>query len=148
MERDGLAAEGVWYRRKAARIGSEIRAFEIFVREPGREYCFARLAGRAGGLALAVPSADTRAIVQDGQGRGTSNFQEDWALHVTGVSRRAWEFAVSGYRVLPRWLTARNGEALDAPLQRAILDIAGRSDKLLHWFDAADAVLVQGIIRG
>ncbi|MEO8715055.1 MAG: hypothetical protein ABI369_08585, partial [Acetobacteraceae bacterium] len=63
------------------------------------------------------------------------------------VSERVWQFAVSGYRVLPRWLAARSGEALDAALQRAILDIAWRIEELLSWFEAADTVLAQAIAK-
>jgi hypothetical protein len=73
--------------------------------------------------------------------------QEDQSLRLAGVSRRAFEFAVSGYCVLYRWLAARNGEAIDAALQRGILDIAGRIEELLHWFDAADAVLERALVR-
>jgi hypothetical protein len=46
---------------------------------------------------------------------------------------------------LPRWLIARNGEALDAALQRVALDAAWRIEELLHWFDAADVVLAAAL---
>ena len=71
--------------------------------------------------------------------------QEDQSLRISNLPERVWQFAVSGYRVLPRWLAARNGEALDAALQRAILDVAWRIEELLHWFDAADQVLARAI---
>ena len=62
------------------------------------------------------------------------------------VPEQVWEFAVSGYRVLPRFLAARAGEALDAALQRAILDIAWRIEELLHWLGQADAVLEAALV--
>ena len=50
---------------------------------------------------------------------------------------------VSGYPVLHRWLRARNGEPVDAVLQREILDVVGRVEELLHRFEAADPLLEQ-----
>lgn len=62
-------------------------------------------------------------------------------LALDRVPERAWTFAVSGYRVLYRWLAARNGEAWDVGLQRGALDLVNRLAELLHWFDQADPVL-------
>ena len=76
---------------------------------------------------------------------GRVPLQEDQPLFIANVPERVWQFAVSGYRVLPRWLAARNGEALNAVLQRAILDVARRVEELLHWFDTADKVLAQAV---
>ena len=127
---------------EAARIGADIRAVETFAREPGQAYRSARLTGRATGVTLSVP-AMARAFLSDSSGACFVPLQEDQSLRLAGVPERVWQFAVSGYRVLPRWLAARNGEALDAALQRAILDVAWRIEELLHWFDAADAVLAR-----
>jgi hypothetical protein len=131
---------------EAARVGGEIRALECFIREPEREYRGARLLGRASGVILAAPP-QRNAFLEDGSGRGFIPLQEDQSLRLAGVSRPAFEFAVSGYRVLYRWLAARNGEAIDAALQRGILDIVWRIEELLHWFDAADAVLERALVR-
>jgi predicted helicase len=129
---------------EAARIGAEIRMLETFAREPASRYRSARLAGRATGVTLAVPPIG-RAFLEDGRGAGTVALQDDQSLRISNLPERVWQFGVSGYRVLPRWLAARNGEALDAPLQRAILDVAWRIEELLHWFDAADQVLASAI---
>lgn len=128
----------------AARIGAEIRAVESFGRDPAPAFRTARLLGRATGLLLAVPKPAT-AYLEDGTGTGFIPLQADQSLRLAGLSTRAWGFGVSGYRVLYRWLAARQGEALDAPLQRGILDLAWRVEELLHWCDAADAVLAAAV---
>lgn len=127
----------------AVRIGAEIRAVETFAREPAAAYRSPRLTGKATELTLAVPNSD--AFHSDGTGRGFVPLLADQSLRLGNLPERVWEFGVSGYRVLPRWLTARNGEALDAALQRAILDVAWRIEELLHWFDAADEVLLRAV---
>lgn len=125
---------------EAVRIGAEIRAVETFARDPALQFRSARVIGRPSGVTLAVLPIG-RAFHEDGSGNGSVALQEDQSLRLTNVPQPVWEFAVSGYRVLPRWLLARNGEALDAALLRAIADIAWRIEELLHWFDEADAVL-------
>lgn len=129
---------------EAARIGAEIRAVQTFAREPAEPFRTARLLGRATGVTLATPPAD-RAFLEAGDGTGFVPLQPDQSLRLAGVPARVWTFAVSGYRVVPRWLAARDGEALDAALLRATLDIVWRVAELLHWFDAADAVLARAV---
>ena len=131
---------------EAAAVGAEIRALQAFARAPGGRFQSARLEGRATGVTLGVPPIRD-AFAERGDGTGSVALQEDQSLRLARVPQRVWEFAVSGYRVLPRWLLARNGEALDAALQRAILDVAWRIEELLHWFDAADAVLDRAVAR-
>lgn len=96
-------------------------------------------------MTLAVPP-QARAFLADGRGDGTLALQPDQSLRLIHLPEPVWAFAVSGYRVLPRFLAARAGEALDAALQRAILDIAWRIEELLHWFAAADAVLEASLV--
>jgi hypothetical protein len=129
---------------EAVRIGAEIRALETFARPPTGEFRSARLAGRATGVTLAVPPV-ARSYLATGRGSGTVALQEDQSSQLVGLPERVWQFAVSGYRVLPRWLASRNGEALDADLHRALLDVAWRIEELLHWFDAADQVLARAV---
>ncbi len=129
---------------EAAGIGAEIRALQTFARESAAGFRSTRLAGRATGVTLAVPPIG-RAFLADGRGSGAVALQDDQSLRLVSLPDRVWQFAVSNYRVLPRWLAARNGEALNAALQRAILDVAWRLEELLHWFDAADVVLAAAI---
>ena len=58
------------------------------------------------------------------------------------MPRAVWDFAVSGYRVLPRWLAARVGQPVDLTLVAAVRDLIARIAELLALFDRADAVLV------
>ena len=121
----------------AARIGAEIRALETFAREPAAAHRSARLVGHASGVIL--EAGDT--LINDAEGRGFVPLQADQSLRLGHLPEPVWRFAVSGYPVLPRWLAARRGEALDAGLNRAILDVAWRIQELLHWFAEADRVL-------
>lgn len=118
---------------EAARIGAQIRALETFARAPDPDRLpegFATLSSRpTGPLADAEWEDGELALCTDGSGV------------LAGISESVWTFAVSGYRVLPKWLTAREGQELDLPKIQEIRDIAGRIHELLHWFDQADLVL-------
>ena len=131
---------------EAARIGHHIVELETFSREPAEPFRTARLLGRATGLTLEIPTRSD-AFHQDGTGSGFVPLLTDESLKLAHIPERVWTFAVSGYRVLPRWLAARNGQALDAALHRAVLDLTGRIAELLHWFDTADPILAAALER-
>ena len=59
----------------------------------------------------------------------------------TGLPQAVWDFAVSGYRVLPRWIDGRKGLPFDNAMKDALRDVAARIHELLHWFERADLVL-------
>jgi len=128
----------------AAALGAAIRGLEGFSNEPSTAYRRARLTGTATGVTLAVPTP-ARAYLADGSGSGVVLLQADGSLRISGVPERTWTFEVSGYRVMYRWLAARNGEALDAALLRAALDLVWRITELYHLFDSADSVLDQAV---
>jgi hypothetical protein len=129
--------------RNAARIGSRIRGLQSFEAAPRTEFMLARLAGSATEPVMAMPTP-ARAFAGDGLS-GALSLQADGSLRVSGVSQRAWDFTVSGYKVLYRWVRARNGENLSGEsgvaLLRGVLDIVGRIEELVALFDEADAVL-------
>ena len=52
-----------------------------------------------------------------------------------------WNFSVSGYRLVPRWLEARVGLPADLALVRELRDICGRIAELIDLFAEADIVL-------
>jgi hypothetical protein len=52
-----------------------------------------------------------------------------------------WDFSVSGYRVLPRWIDGRLGLPANIAFVRELRDIAARIAELIHRFDEADLVL-------
>ncbi len=86
----------------------------------------------------------SRAFRPDGT-VGRIALADDWSFVISGVSDAAWNFSVSGYPVLHRWLRARNGQRVDAALQREILDVVARIEELPHLFREADPLLKQAI---
>lgn len=129
----------------AARIGAEIAALESFARDPAERFRTARLEGRGTGDRLEVP--EDPPFVAIGDGTGAVALLADQSLRLARVPEPVWGFAVSGYRVLPRWLAARRGEPMDKAFNEALLDLAARIAELLHWFDTADAVLARAVAR-
>jgi hypothetical protein len=117
--------------QNAARIGAEIRAVETFERPPvAQPAAFCRLASQPAGDVAAVDYQDGAiALCADGSGQ------------ITGITREVWDFAVSGYRLLPRWIEGRIGLPADLALIREFRDVAARIAELIHHFDEADLVL-------
>ena len=119
--------------RDAVRVGREIRAVETFARPPSERYIspgFVRVETEPQGAVAAVDFVDGAiALCSDGSGR------------VTGLPLSVWDFAVSGYRLLPRWLEARIGLAADLALVTELRDICGRIAELIDLFSEADNVL-------
>jgi predicted helicase len=99
----------------AARIGREIRVVETFVRQPGAAYCrpgFARVLTQPRGAVATVEYTDGGiTLCGDGTGR------------ITGIPEAVWTFAVSGYRLLPRWIESRVGLPADLSIARELRDI-------------------------
>jgi len=119
--------------RDAVRIGREIRAVETFAREPGDAYRrpgFVRIVTEPRGAVAPVEYADGAiALCADGSGR------------IAGLPLAVWNFSVSGYRLLPRWIEARIGLPADLALVRDLRDICGRVAELIDLFAEADIVL-------
>ena len=131
----------------AAGIGARIRALQGFAAAPGPEFRTARLAGHASGETMAVPSPQRAYVSTDPT--GTVALLPDRSLYIAEVPERVWDFEVSGYRVLYRWLRARNGEpvvgARGAGLLRDAMDAVWRIAELLYLFDQADAILANAL---
>jgi Type ISP C-terminal specificity domain/N-6 DNA Methylase len=117
----------------AVRIGREVRAVETFARPPGEAYRrpgFARVVDEPRGAVAAVEYANGEiTLCADGTGR------------ITAIPEAVWNFAVSGYRVLPRWIEGRRGLPADLGLVRELRDICGRIAELIDRFAEADMVL-------
>jgi predicted helicase len=117
----------------AVRLGREIRTVETFEREPNEAYRrpnFVRVATQPRGAAALVEYADGEIILCDnGTGR------------IVGIPQSVWEFSISGYRLVPRWLEARVGLPVDLALVRELRDICGRIAELIDLFAQADTVL-------
>jgi hypothetical protein len=122
----------------AVAIGREIRELEAFQREPAEAYrplAFCRIVGQPG---------DDTVIADIAYADGTLSLWKDGEAAVpafTGLPQAVWDFAVSGYRVLPRWIEGRKGLPVTLALMRELRDVAARIHELLHWFAEADLVL-------
>jgi predicted helicase len=119
--------------QSAVRVGREIRAVETFAREPAEAYRrpnFVRVATEPRGAVASVEYADSEiTLCDDGTGR------------IMGIPQSIWEFSVSGYRLVPRWLEARVGLPADLALLRELREICGRIAELIDLFAQADIVL-------
>ena len=108
---------------------------QTFARAPQARFrpaAFCRLAteARAEAVVGVVALRDGEiTLCPDGRGR------------ITGVPEAVWRFAVSGYRVLPRWIEGRKGLPADLAFVRELRDVAARIAELIHRFDEADLVL-------
>lgn len=122
---------------RAAAVGREIRAVETFARPPGPAFLTPGLASvgdhPTGVLGVTGGGTDDMRLCANGSGK------------VTGMPSAVWDFAVSGYRVLPRWLAARAGQPVDLAFINEFRDITGRINELIHRFAEADLVLEQAL---
>ncbi|OZA17405.1 MAG: hypothetical protein B7X90_15155 [Novosphingobium sp. 17-62-19] len=122
---------------EAARIGAEIRALEAFQRPAApafRPKAFCKLARDLNG---------TETIDDIGWVDGTLFLSRDAGKPVsvaTGLPAAVWQFSVSGYRVLPRWIEGRKGLSVETYWPE-LRDVAARIHELIHWFGEADLVL-------
>ncbi len=106
---------------------------ETFAREPGASFRppgFVRLATEPRGALQPSEYTDGGiTLCENGSGR------------IIGLPRPVWDFSVSGYRVLPRWLDGRVGLPVDRALVQEFRDISARVAELLALFAEADNVL-------
>jgi predicted helicase len=117
----------------AVRVGRKIRAAETFEGTPTaaeQEAGFVNLANQPRGTLAPVEYTDG-SITLCGDGTGK----------IAGLPQCVWDFSVSGYRVLPRWLEARVGLPADLVLVQEMREICGRIAALIDLFDKADIVL-------
>jgi hypothetical protein len=125
---------------RAAAIGKLIREVETFARPPEAQFltpAVARIEETPHG-----PLAD---IGPESWSEGDLILCENGSGKVSGIPRSVWEFSVSGYPVLPRWLAARKGIGVDAGFIHDFRDITGRINELIHRFDEADIVLAEAL---
>lgn len=119
---------------RAAQCGSKIRAVQTFARPPAGAFetpVFVRLATTPGGLLDAgEPDSDSVVLCSDRSGR------------VEGLPPALWDFEVSGYPVLRRWLDGRKGRTVDLALFDEFRDVCGRLAELVELYDRADILLL------
>jgi hypothetical protein len=119
--------------QNAAHVGREIRAVETFSRPLGAKYLqhdFMRVLTEPRGTVAPIDYRDGAIVLcNDGTGR------------ISGLPQSVWDFSVSGYRLVPRWLEARVGLPANLALVRELRDICGRIAELIDLFAEADIVL-------
>jgi hypothetical protein len=119
---------------EAAKVGAEIRALETFARAPAasvmKELAMNETAA-TGPLAPVTYEDGAIALCADGSGK------------ITGIPEPVWSFAVSGYRVFQRWISAREGQMIDDKFVPQLRDVAGRIAELIDLFVSADSILLR-----
>ncbi|MGZ8370119.1 MAG: type ISP restriction/modification enzyme [Caulobacteraceae bacterium] len=119
---------------EAAALGAEIRAVETFARKPGEQFVKGRAVSEtapAGKLGPADYQDGVLTLCADGSGR------------LSNIPAEVWDFAVSGYRLLPRWLGAREGIEIGDKFIPEVRDLVGRIGELIDLFARADSLLVR-----
>lgn len=119
--------------QRAVGIGRRIRALETFELEPGdayRQARFMRVMTEPRGTVAPIEYAD-----------GAITLCADGTGQITGLPQPVWDFSVSGYRLVSRWLEARIGLPVDLGFVRELRDICGRIAELIDLFADADIVL-------
>jgi hypothetical protein len=129
--------------RRTVEVGARIRLLQTFAADPDERFFRGRIKGRVAGPVLDVPPPKKAFTRQGDEGALVLTAAGD--MRVAGVPVRVWEFAVSGYPVLHRWLRARRGQTLNARMHRTVLELVARLDQLLYLFDEADALLEESI---
>ena len=126
---------------RAVLLGREIRGVETFARKPGDAFLTKSVAYTksepVGMLADSIELRDGHIFLCDDKSGRVSGKSGK----VSGISEEIWGFAVSGYRLLPRWLGARAGQEVDRAFMKSLRDVAGRIAELIDLFDRADKVL-------
>jgi hypothetical protein len=122
---------------RAAEIGSAIRDIETFARQPAEDFLTATIAR--------METAPTGVLAASEWASGSITLCGNGSGEVSGIPERIWNFAVSGYRILPRWLSAREGMTVDHGFVQEFRDINGRINELIHHFDEADLVLQEAL---
>lgn len=123
---------------RAARLGADIQALQTFARPPARltDPAFVRLATAptAGAvLDAAEPDGPHLTLCADGSGR------------VDGLPVALWQFEVSGYPVLRRWLEGRKNQPVDLALFDAFRDVCARLAELADLCERADVILTDAL---
>lgn len=119
---------------RAARLGADIQAVQTFARLPVglAAPAFVRLA------TAPTPGAVLRAGAPDGP---RLTLCADGSGQVDGLPVELWQFEVSGYPVLQRWLDGRENQPVDLGLFDAFRDVCARLAELTGLCQRADTIL-------
>ena len=125
---------------EAAAIGKRIREIETFAHSPEPEF----LTGNIARIETA-PHGPLAEIAPGSWNKGDLILCENGSGRISGIPAAVWQFSVSGYPVLPRWLAARKGIEVTHDFLNQFRDITGRINELIHLFDEADVVLQKAV---
>lgn len=115
---------------RAAAAGAKIRAVETFERAPDPAYLTNAIA-----RIETTPRGQLDAIGPSDWDNGELVLCADGSGKVSGIPTAVWNFDISGYRVLQKWLAGREGITVDDAFIREFRDITGRINELIHLFD-------------
>ena len=122
----------------AAAVGAAIRAVQTFTRPPGEAFT------KGVALAQTAPTGKLRPIDPRDLDGAALTLCENGSGLIAPIPREVWDFAVSGYRVVPRWLAARAGLDATAPdFIPQLRDLVGRVGELIDLNLHADSLLIQ-----
>ncbi len=123
---------------QAAVLGARIREIETFAQTPPAldDLSFVQLA--------TTPSVGALLHVEEPQGT-TLNLSADGTGTVTGLPENLWDFEVSGYSVLQRWLEGRKGLPVNLELFQEFQNVCARIACLIDLFDQADTILARAL---
>lgn len=125
---------------RAAEIGRQIRDVETFARPPDPQFLTSAIA-----RIETAPHGPLADIGPESWSEGDLILCANGSGKVSGIPRPVWEFAVSGYPVLPRWLAARRGVEVTHDFLTEFRDITGRINELIYRFEEADVVLQEAL---
>ena len=124
---------------KAIELGARFRALQTFASP-------ANLIHNCAVIATA-PGAVTTLANDIAYVGGAIILGSDGTARVEGIPATIWDFSVSGYALLPRWLDHRKGQRVDAAMLDAIRDLVARIGHLIALMTEADAILISALVN-
>jgi hypothetical protein len=78
-------------------------------------------------------------------GNGQFAVCDDGSCRIGPVPQFVWDFEISGYPVLQKWLAHRQGQPVNAALLANLRDLIGRIAEIDKLMKEADAILEQAL---
>ena len=122
---------------RAAELGARIRALQTFASPAAPAHDTASIAP--------APSVTTELTGNVAHDAGAITLGSDGTARVDGVPEAVWDFAVSGYALLPRWLAHRRRQKVDAAMLDAVRDLVARTGHLIALMTEADSILASAL---
>jgi Type ISP C-terminal specificity domain/N-6 DNA Methylase len=117
---------------EAAALGAEIRSVETFARPPEVQF-----------IPKSFATAPKGKIKSPAYEDGSFDFCEHGAGKLSGIPQEVWDYSVSGYPLLQRWIKGREGLEVDLALATELRDICGRIAELIDLTAKADKILAK-----